>query len=157
MYRMAAGHDGSDASTWSNIGLCLRDLQAFDEAVHAFEVALLLDPAYCPALNEWGNVLQDQGRVDESVGLYLRALALDPSRAVVHHNLGVAYGRLGETMLAIQAYSAALDRDPAYAHSLEELGLLCAAGGLFGEAAAYLERAGTERAASILVSLSEAD
>lgn len=157
MYRVAARHDGSDASTWSNIGLCLRDLKAFDDAVHAFEVALMLDPAYGPALNEWGNVLQDQGRVNESIGLYLRALSMDPSRAVVHHNLGVAYGRLGETMLAIQAYSAALDRDPAYAHSLEELGLLCAVGGLLDEATAYLERAGTQRAESILASLSEAD
>jgi tetratricopeptide (TPR) repeat protein len=154
MFRIAASCDGDDASIWSNIGLCLRDLGAFDRAERAFEVALMLDPDYAPAVNEWGNVLQDQGRSDEAVPLYLRALAIDPTRAVVHHNLGVAYGRLGETMLAVQAFTAALERDPAYAHSLEEIGLLCAGGGLVDEARRYLEAAGTERAAAILASLS---
>lgn len=154
MFRIAACHDGANASIWSNIGLCLRDLGACDHAERAFEVALMLDPDYAPAINEWGNVLQDQGRSDEAVPLYLQALAIDPSRAVVHHNLGVAYVRLGETMLAVQAFTAALERDPAYHHSLEELGLLCASGGLVGEARWYLESAGTERATAILASLS---
>lgn len=153
MYRIAAACDGADPSTWSNIGLCLRDLGAFDRAERAFEVAPVLDPEHAPAINEWGNVLQDRGRVAEAVPLYLRALAIDPTRAVVHHNLGVAYGRLGETMLAVLAFTAALDRDPAYAHSLEELGLLCASGGLLDEARRYLEGAGTERAVAILASL----
>jgi len=157
MYRIAASCDGSDASTWSNIGLCLRDLKSFNRAENAFEVALMLDPFYAPALNEWGNVLQDLRRVDEAVPLYLQALAIDPTRAVVHHNLGVVYGRLGETQLAVQAYGAALERDPTYTHSLEELGLLCAGGGLLEEARRYLESAGTERALVILASLSGED
>lgn len=155
MYRIAASCDGTDASTWSNIGLCLRDLGALDRAERAFEVALMLDPDYAPAINEWANVLQDEGRVAEAVPLYLQALAIDPTRAVVHHNLGVAYGRLGETMLALQAFAAALDRDPEYTHTLEELGLLCARGGLVVEARQYLESAGTERALAILASVSD--
>lgn len=153
MYRTAAAYDGSDASIWSNIGLCLRDLQAFEQAERAFEVALMLDPGYSPAINEWGNARQDQGHIDEAVPMYLKALAIDPSRAVVHHNLGVAYVRLGETMLAIQAFSAALERNPEYSHSLEEMGLLLAQGGLLDEARRYLGDAGTERALSILASL----
>jgi Tfp pilus assembly protein PilF len=152
-YRTAARYDANNASIWSNIGLCLRDLEAFDQAANAFAVALMLDPGYAPALNEWGNVLQDHGRVAESIEFYLRSLALDPSRAVVHHNLGVAYTRQNEPLLAIQAFNAALDRDPAYSHSLEELGLLCAAGGLLDPARDYLVRAGTPRAKAILESL----
>lgn len=152
-YRMAARYDGDDASVWSNVGLCLRELRAFDRAENAFAVALMLDPGYAPALNEWGNVLQDQGRIADAVALYMRALALDPARAVVHHNLGVAYTRLDEPLLAIQAFTAALDRDPGYAHSLEELGLLCAAGGLVEEARTYLLRAATPRAHAILESI----
>lgn len=150
MYRLAAACDGSDASIWSNIGLCLRDLKAFDRAERAFEVALMLDPGYAPAVNEWANVLQDQGRCAEAVPMYLRALAMDPSRAVVHHNLGVAYRRLGDTALALLAFGAALDRDPAYAHTLEELGLLCLEGGMHDDARRYLEAAGTERALALL-------
>jgi Tfp pilus assembly protein PilF len=149
MFMAAARCDGSAASIWSNIGLCLRELKAFGRAQNAFAVALMIDPGYAPALNEWGNVLQDQGRSRESVEYYTRALALDSTRVVVHHNLGVAYERLNEPMLATQAFSAALDRDPGYVHSLEELGALCARGGLVEAARDFFTRAGTPRAAAL--------
>ncbi len=153
MFRLSARYDGGDASTWSNIGLCLREIKAFDRAENVFEVALMLDPDYAPALNEWANVQQDQGRIAEAVTGYMRALSLDPSRAVVHHNLGVAYTRLGEPMLAIQAFTSALDRDAGYAHSLEELGILCATGGLTEQARDLLTQADTPRAVELLESL----
>ncbi len=154
-FARAAGAAGDDPSHWSNIGLCLRDQGAFEPAIRCFRVALMLDPRYAPALNEWANVLQDQGRHQDALGFYARALAIDPKRAVVHHNLGVAYRRLGQQERAEDAFGQALARDPGYLHSLEELALLYIDWGRFDAARALLQRAGSERALQILAELTE--
>jgi tetratricopeptide (TPR) repeat protein len=154
-FTRAAGAAGDDPSHWSNIGLCLRDQGAFEPAIRCFRVALMLDPRYAPALNEWANVLQDQGRYEAALGLYARALAIDPKRAVVHHNLGVAYRRLGYPERAEDAFRQALARDPGYVHSLEELALLYADTGRPDAAHSVLQRAGSPRAARILAELAE--
>jgi tetratricopeptide (TPR) repeat protein len=154
-FTRAAGAAGDDPSHWSNIGLCLRDQGAFEPAIRCFRVALMLDPRYAPALNEWANVLQDQGRLQDALGLYARALAVDPKRAVVHHNLGVAYRRLGQPERAENAFGQALARDPGYAHSLEELALLDIERGSLDAARVLLRRAGSARAGQILAELGE--
>lgn len=106
---------------WSNLGLVRRDLDQPEAAIAAFRVALVLDPEYAPALNEWANVLFDVGLYQYALPLYDASLAIDNSRAVVHHNKGVCLRHLGKVVEAEQYFRAALSLDPCYHYSLEEL------------------------------------
>ncbi|MDP6040732.1 MAG: tetratricopeptide repeat protein, partial [Candidatus Latescibacteria bacterium] len=60
-------------------GLIRADLGAFDLAKVHLQDALIIDPAYVPALTVLGTVLQEQDNLDGALSLYRQAWALEPA------------------------------------------------------------------------------
>ena len=106
-----------DRSKWSFVnwmthGIQLREEGDFEEALVAFERAILLVPENGSARVNQGFVLNELGRHEEALGALDRAVALAPDNGAAHNNRGSALNDLGRHEEALSA----LDR-------AEELGL----------------------------------
>ena len=78
-------------------GVALVSLHRRDEALRAFEDALISSPRYAPALVNIGNLHLESGEVEPAVARYQAAIAADDRYGPAHHNLAVAYKRMGRT------------------------------------------------------------
>jgi tetratricopeptide (TPR) repeat protein len=100
-------------------------------AIAHYEEALRLDPDYAAAHDSLGNVLANRGEIAAAVDHFAAVLRLEPGNAGVPAKLLVMEGR----------FRAAIERTPGDAEAHYFLGLVAAARGNPGEAAAHLRRA----------------
>jgi tetratricopeptide (TPR) repeat protein len=70
---------------------------AADEAVHAFEAAIRLDPQLAGARAELGKILLKRDDVTGAIRQLEQAVALDPDNAAPAYSLAQAYRRTGQT------------------------------------------------------------
>ena len=123
-----------DRSKWSFVnwmthGIQLREEGDFEEALVAFERAILLVPENGSARVNQGFVLNELGRHEEALGALDRAVALAPDNGAAHNNRGSALNDLGRHEEALGALDRAVELlpDNGVAHSnrghaLNELG-----------------------------------
>ena len=82
----------------------------------AIDTALMIDPDYPPALNQYGVLLRKNGRILEAEAAYLKAITADPEYAWAHYNLGVLYElylqRLGDALQHFERYQDLAGDDP---------------------------------------------
>ena len=52
------------------MGAALKDLGKLEEAIKAYNKALIINPEFAEAYSNKGNVLQDQGKLEEAVEAY---------------------------------------------------------------------------------------
>ncbi len=90
----------------------LRDDGKLTEAEQLFLHAIELDPAFCDAMDNLGQILRQQGRVDEAVGWYLMSLEIMPGNTMALQNIALAYKLQGEIEKAIDAYNKLIDLAP---------------------------------------------
>jgi tetratricopeptide (TPR) repeat protein len=86
-------------------GNALRQLLRHDEALAAYNRALLLEPDNPQTLCSIGVVLMDVDRLDEAEAKLRRAIKVDPNFAAAYNNLGLILkerGRLGDARFAIE-------------------------------------------------------
>ncbi len=107
---------------WLEEGDALYDLKRFDDAIHAYDRAIALDPSYATAYNNKGLALYDLKRFDDAIHAYDRAIALDPSYAIAYNNKGNALYDLKRFDDAIHAYDRAIALDPSYVDCLQQQG-----------------------------------
>ena len=88
------------------------DLQA---AENSLTDALIIDPAYAPALNQLGLVERKRGNFEGALGAYEKAIAADPDYALAHYNLGVLNDlylqRLDTALVHYERYQALVGED----------------------------------------------
>jgi hypothetical protein len=72
-----------------NLGVILREKEAWAEAQAQFEQVLAADPQNAQVLNNLGIVAQHQNRPADAIKYYERAIALQPDFANAHFNLGM--------------------------------------------------------------------
>jgi tetratricopeptide (TPR) repeat protein len=92
-----------DAQTWLNLADAYAAQSKFDEAISAYEKALVLKPNFLVALNGLGCVLHTLGRYEEAVGIYLKAAELNKGDATPWVWLALAYMQLGQRQRAQDA------------------------------------------------------
>jgi len=103
-YGRCALEEEEDAEAWYLRGLALRHLGELEEAQHALEIALELDPLETDALLLAAEVLVLRGyhqSADEHYEQAIRA-GLDP--AEVHFRRGASYLDHGDTLEALEAF-----------------------------------------------------
>jgi tetratricopeptide (TPR) repeat protein len=103
--------DELDAEDWYDAA-CHLESTSTDEAVDAYERALLLDPTHADAHINLGRLLHEHGAPAAAELHYRAALESDPRHPIAAFNLGVALEDLGRTNAAIEAYERAIRIDP---------------------------------------------
>lgn len=98
--------------------------QAFSEAVslqnqgqddkveQLYLKAIDLDPNFCDAMDNLGQMLRLQGRLDEAIAWFVKSLAIFPENIAAYSNLGVAYLKSSKWSQAIEAYTRVTQISP---------------------------------------------
>ena len=111
------------AEDWFNLG-CELDTASPDEALHAYEQALVLDAGQADAHVNLGRLHHRGGDVARAEHHYRAAVALAPDDAVAHFNLAGLLEETGRRGDAVAAYQRALTADADFADAHYNLGLL---------------------------------
>jgi tetratricopeptide (TPR) repeat protein len=104
-----------NAQIWNELGNIYYNTGAFDEAMHAFEMAIELDPIYGWSYNNLASIYIHNKRYAEAIPLYEKGLQLldeQKDKAVLWNRMGDAYRRLNEQEQAVMAYRKAMELDP---------------------------------------------
>ncbi len=114
VHQSQASIDQKNALIWNELGNIYYNAGAFDEAMHAFEMAIELDPSYGWSYNNLASIYFHQKRYAEAVPLYQKGLLfLDDfkDKALLWNRLGDAYRRLDDHAQASAAYRKAIELD----------------------------------------------
>jgi len=93
---------------WNLLGAAFKAQDKPEEAIAAYNKALLIKPDYAEAHNNMGVVFQAQGKPDEAITAFNKALLIKPDYAEAHNNMGNALRDQGKPEEAIAAYNEAL-------------------------------------------------
>jgi tetratricopeptide (TPR) repeat protein len=98
-----------DAKVAFNLGVCASRAGLGEEAIAAYELALLLDPSLPGASYNHALALMQAGRNEEAVAAFAAAAQLDPKNDRIFLNQGVGLHKLGRYQDAITTYGLALE------------------------------------------------
>jgi tetratricopeptide (TPR) repeat protein len=104
-----------NAQIWNELGNIYYNTGAFDEAMHAFEMAIELDTSYGWSYYNLASVYFHFKRYADAIPLYEKSLQLlddQKDKALLWNRLGDAYRRLNERDQAVTAYRKAIELDP---------------------------------------------
>lgn len=151
VYRQAARRWPTDATLFHDLAVAAREAALAtkgpgaralrDEALHADQAAIALEPGSATAHNGLGLMAIDDGQPREAVKAFEQATALDPNNASYWTNLGNARRATGDGSGAEQAYRRAIDVDPRAADAANGLGVLLVEAHQPADAVAWFERA----------------
>ena len=85
--------DPASYSAFNLFGLCLMSDGKYEDAQHAFERAIQIDPRYVPAHVNLGNALVARRHDDAALKEFLAAIAMKPNDLLALKNVGLIYGR----------------------------------------------------------------
>jgi len=112
-YYRAALQKTENAVLHNKIGICLIQLQRYNDSKKEFERAVKVDANYAEAHNNLGAADYQLRRFGAAVKEYNRAIKLNDTSAHFHSNLGSAYFSRKEFDKATREYHRALELDPA--------------------------------------------
>ncbi len=89
-----------------------KDAGDFAQAETLYLKAIELDPGYCDAMDNLGQLLREQNRIDEAINWYQKSLKILPTNRVALQNLALAYNLQGETDKALEQYQTLAEVAP---------------------------------------------
>jgi tetratricopeptide (TPR) repeat protein len=104
-----------NAQIWNELGNIYYNTGAFDEALHAFEMATELDPYYGWSYYNLASIYVHFKRYSDAIPLYEKGLQLlndQKDKALLWNRMGDAYRRLNKHDQAATAYRKAFELDP---------------------------------------------
>jgi len=104
-------------------GLVLHHQGKYDEAIHAYDKTIQLDPKDTSAWNNKGIALYDQDKYDEAILAYDKAIEINPQFAEAWYNKGIVFAKQNKYNEAIQAYDRAIELDLNYAEAWNNKGI----------------------------------
>jgi tetratricopeptide (TPR) repeat protein len=115
-----------ESEAWFQKGLELEETGApVEQAVHAYEKVLGLNPNAAGALVNLGTIYYRQRKFAEAETYYRQAIAADPGYPLAQFNLGNLYDEQERVKEAFDHYRQALTLNPRYADAHFNLALLC--------------------------------
>ena len=116
--------DPENVMAWSALGDAASMLNRIDEAIHAYEYALSLDPTFESASTiqyNIGSLYLDQGKFQEARMSFEQALESGDSYAALWLNKGVAEYGMGDYVNASQSFEQAVTLDPSVPCGVDNL------------------------------------
>ena len=97
----------------TKIGDTLDNLNRYDDALHAYQTALELDPGSTSLRVSLAVVYLHSARFENALAELERALSRDPEDPMIHSGLADLYLRTGQFAQSVEAAETALEIDPA--------------------------------------------
>lgn len=97
---------------WHQVGKQYFDLKMFENALAAFEFAIISDDHFIGAYLEKGKVLEKLGRYNEAIENYQITLKLDDPTSFAYLRLGKCFEKLGLDDNAIKYFKQCVKEDP---------------------------------------------
>jgi tetratricopeptide (TPR) repeat protein len=104
--------DNEQAKQAYNDAIALQEKGDLEEASKSFKKAIELDPKFCDAMDNLGQILRSQGNIDEAISWYKKSIEVSPNNTVAHQNLAFAYQTQGNLDGAIAEYQLLTQIDP---------------------------------------------
>jgi ribosomal protein S12 methylthiotransferase accessory factor len=108
-------------SIYSYMGLCLKDLGQYREAIAAVHKAAALDRERTDVFNLMGYCYYKLKEHEKAIDCFKRVLELNPASAIDYANIGSNYRDMGDREKAVSYYRLALELDPTIDFARENL------------------------------------
>ena len=108
-------------SIYSFMGLCLKDLERYPEALSILEKGLRLDPDRTDLHNLKGFCYFKLKEHEQAIESFKAVLRINPGSAIDYANIAANYRDMGNTEKAIFYYQMALSIDPSIAFAKDSL------------------------------------
>jgi len=108
-------------SIYSYMGLCMKDLARYREAIDTLEKAERYDKERTDVYNLMGYCYFKTREHDKAINCFRKVLQLDPASAIDYANIASNYRDMGEKDEAIRYYQFALELDPTIEFARENL------------------------------------
>ncbi len=102
------------------LGATLREDGRLEEAVNAYEQAVMMKPGFIGAYYNLGSIYTEMGLYDKAIDAYKKVIEISPENMEIYHNLGLTYLMKGEEGHAHEVYRNLRNRDPESAENLYE-------------------------------------
>ena len=126
---------------WNLLGVANNAQGKLEEAIVAWNKALLIKPGFAEAHNNIGAAFLSQGKFEEASAAYNKALLIKPDYANAHYNLGITLQELDKLEEAEASYRKAIALKPDYAEVHNNLGVTLKELGRLEEAEASYRKA----------------
>ncbi|MFP2995949.1 hypothetical protein ABN763_08560 [Spongiivirga sp. MCCC 1A20706] len=97
---------------WHQLGKQYYTKKMYQEALTAFDFAVIADDAFIGAYFEKGKVLEKMGRLNEAIENYEITLHLDDPTSFAYLRMGQCHEKLGNDILAVDFYYKTVHEDP---------------------------------------------
>ena len=108
-------------SIYSYMGVCLKDLEAYRDAIRKLETAEALDSDRTDVHNLMGFCYFKLKEHEKAIECFRNALKLDPTSAIDYANIASNYRDMGNREEAVRHYRLALELDPSIDFARENL------------------------------------
>jgi ribosomal protein S12 methylthiotransferase accessory factor len=109
------------SSIYSYMGVCLKDLDRYREAIKALEEAERYDAERTDVYNLMGFCYFKLKEHVRAIDCFRKVLQLDPSSAIDYANIASNYRDMGDRLNAVRHYRLALELDPSIDFARENL------------------------------------
>jgi tetratricopeptide (TPR) repeat protein len=104
------------------MGIALKEQGKLEEAIEAYNKAIVLKPDNADAYYNMGATLKEQGKLEEAIEAYNKAIAIKPDYVEAYSNMGIALQDQGKPEEAIVAYNKVLSIKPDYVEAYNNMG-----------------------------------
>jgi ribosomal protein S12 methylthiotransferase accessory factor len=109
------------ASIFFYMGLCLKEVERYKEAIAALEKAASSDPERPEVYNLMGYCFFKVGEHKRAIDCFKNVLQLNPGSGIDYANIASNYRDMGDVEKAIRYYRLALELDPTIDFAKENL------------------------------------
>jgi len=114
-------HPQDIPSIYSYMGLCLKELERYDEAIYKLKQAEEFDRERTDIYNLMGFCFFKLREHEKAISCFQRVLELNPGSAIDYANIASNYRDMGDKEKAIEYYRFALEMDPGIDFARENL------------------------------------
>ena len=97
---------------WHQLGRQFLTVKKHNEAIRAFDYAILIDELFIGAYLEKGKALENENKYEEAISNYMLTLKLDDPTAFTYLQIAQCYQKLDNSKLSLKYFHKAIDEDP---------------------------------------------